>query len=324
MRRLPLLRRCGALALALAALLFPAAALAEDPSAVPTGQLTAEALFAAAEQPTCTPTERVCAAGRASLATSAYELRLKAAGCSIAAASASGCPAAADALARLQRLLAADRATAGDWNIDAQNADLSGAQVDNYIDKTVADVGHSGCNATGPICIAGQLVLWADLDQLTRLQPQCGADMTPEACLQERKPRMVRVDHMSTDFVKHLLDQIGWPDPRVWGEDVEDKAWLLVQHADDDPVFQHAALKLIGDAAAKGAATGRDYAYLDDRLLVHDNRPQEFGTQGTCVDGEFKARLIRDEADVDARRKSMGLGPLVDYERQGSQMCGGR
>jgi len=289
-------------------------------SAPPVEAVTAEALFQAAERPVCDPADRVCAAGRSSLALSAFELEIGAAGCTLQQAL-DACPAAAPAKARLYRVLDAARAAGGTWSVNAEQADLSAEQVARYVDKTLADLERTRCTGDAPICVAGRLVVWVDIDQLTRFQPRCAASAAPAACAQARDP-MVRVDHLATAFVKGLIGRIGWPDPRVWGLDTEDKTWLLVQHADDDPAFQRAVLIVMDQALRRGAATGRDYAYLQDRVLVHEKAPQEYGTQGQCGAGGWPPFPIRDPAGVAARRKSVRLDTMADYASETSALCG--
>ncbi|MCP4246955.1 MAG: hypothetical protein GY778_07885, partial [bacterium] len=57
-------------------------------------------------------------------------------------------------------------------------------------------------------------------------------------------------------------------------------------------------------------------AYLTDRVLVQEGKPQRYGTQFFAKDGVFKLNPIEDEAYVDARRKEVGLGPLAEYVKQ--------
>src|SRR5262249_61914415 len=89
-------------------------------------------------------------------------------------------------------------------------------------------------------------------------------------------------------------------------------AWLLVQHADRDLSFQKRCLGLLKTAAQKGEATGEQLAYLTDRVRVGEKKPQVYGTQLRWVDGKLRPQPIEDEANVDKRRKAVGLSPLAD------------
>ena len=58
-----------------------------------------------------------------------------------------------------------------------------------------------------------------------------------------------------------------------------DAAWLMAQHAIHDPEFQRECLGLLEAAVWQGEASPRNLAYLTDRVLVHEGRPQRYGTQ---------------------------------------------
>jgi hypothetical protein len=53
---------------------------------------------------------------------------------------------------------------------------------------------------------------------------------------------------------------------------------------------------------------------MTDRLLVmKDKKKQLYGTQLTSKDGKLVPQPIEDEANVDARRKELGMPPLADF-----------
>ena len=53
---------------------------------------------------------------------------------------------------------------------------------------------------------------------------------------------------------------------------------------------------------------------LEDRVLVHRNQPQRFGTQFTLgADGLFRFEPVSDTAGLDARRAAQGIPPLSLY-----------
>ena len=73
---------------------------------------------------------------------------------------------------------------------------------------------------------------------------------------------------------------------------------------------------LLTEAVAQKEAQADHLAYLTDRVLVAEGQPQRYGTQFYTDKGELKPRPIEDEANVDARRKEVGLPPLAEYARQ--------
>jgi hypothetical protein len=127
--------------------------------------------------------------------------------------------------------------------------------------------------------------------------------------------RAADVDRENTERMKEILKRHGWPGKSLVGEDGALAAWLLVQHADHDRPFQKRCLGLLKEAVKRGEATGRQLAYLTDRICVAGKRPQVYGTQLVAVAGKFEPAPIEDKANVDRRRKAVGLPPLAEYLR---------
>jgi hypothetical protein len=70
------------------------------------------------------------------------------------------------------------------------------------------------------------------------------------------------------------------------------------------------------DALAKGEVRGRDVAYLTDRVLLAEGKKQLYGTQAKIEEGHVGFLPIKDEANVEKRRKEVGLQPLSEYREQ--------
>lgn len=134
---------------------------------------------------------------------------------------------------------------------------------------------------------------------------------------------MIRIDADNTAWMKEVVAKHGWPGKSMVGPDGAGAAWLLVQHADQAHEFQKECLKLITAAFEKGEATGQHVAYLTDRVLVAEGKPQVYGTQFfTDQDGRLVPQAIENEAEVDQRRAKMGLGTLADYKAQMTSVYG--
>jgi hypothetical protein len=123
---------------------------------------------------------------------------------------------------------------------------------------------------------------------------------------------MARVDAENLPWLRQMIVDYGWPTRSMVGERASHAAWLLVQHADRDPVFQRRCLALL-TAAEDGEVSPRDVAYLTDRVLLAEGQPQEYGTQVVGRNGRWVPRELRAPETVDERRASMGLEPLVEY-----------
>lgn len=100
--------------------------------------------------------------------------------------------------------------------------------------------------------------------------------------------------------------------------------WATCAHADLDVGFQRQCLALLEAAVAAGEASASNFAYLVDRVRVHEGRPQVYGTQLQTTNGELTAGEIEDEAQVDERRAHVGLGPLREYVAMVKRLHGQR
>ena len=103
------------------------------------------------------------------------------------------------------------------------------------------------------------------------------------------------------------------------GEDGAHAAWLLLQHADRDVAFQKQILEQMKTLVAAGEVAMVDYAYLTDRVAINENRKQTYGTQ---FDEHQQPKPIEDPANVDARRKEVGLDTLAENRVRMRQLYG--
>ena len=145
-----------------------------------------------------------------------------------------------------------------------------------------------------------------------------GSD-THDAALQAR---MREIDSSNTSRMKEIVKQFGWPNPDLVGEDGQDAAFLIVQHAEYE--FQKEMLPLVEAAYKAGTLAGQFYALLLDRVLVREGKPQVYGTQAKSADmwknHEPVFEPIEDEANVDKRRAEVGLPSLAEYRSLLKQM----
>lgn len=122
----------------------------------------------------------------------------------------------------------------------------------------------------------------------------------------------MQVDRDNQKRLKEIISKEGWPGKSLVGNDGANAAWIIAQHADSDVAFQKECLALM-EAAPPDEVRKSDVAYLTDRVLVAEGKKQRFGTQ---MGPNFKPQPIEDEANVDARRASVGLQPLAEYLRE--------
>jgi len=127
------------------------------------------------------------------------------------------------------------------------------------------------------------------------------------------------IDVANTKRMKEIVGEIGWPTRSKVGTYASDMAWLLVQHADRDRAFQNQCLLLMKEQS-EDEVKPANIAYLEDRVRIGAGQPQLYGTQFFTDDqGHFGPRPIEDIANVDERRKKVGLGLLEAYTRRMEQ-----
>lgn len=132
----------------------------------------------------------------------------------------------------------------------------------------------------------------------------------------------MRVDHANTQWLKAVVEEKGWPTVSMVGEKASRKAWLLVQHADQDPVFQLDTLRMMEPLVDQGEVSPRDYAYLYDRVMLKLTGKQRYATQMWCQDGKMEPQPLEDEATVAELRTKMTLDPLEEYRKNFPETCG--
>lgn len=122
------------------------------------------------------------------------------------------------------------------------------------------------------------------------------------------------LDARNTEQMKLIIQEIGWPKKSVFGgREIPQKVWLLVQHADHDVTFQEHCLELM-KALPKEEINEIDMAYLEDRILVNQGKPQIWGTQFFGEGASYGPRPIENPETVDERRLALGLDTLAEYK----------
>lgn len=126
-------------------------------------------------------------------------------------------------------------------------------------------------------------------------------------------PEMQAVHNENAALLADAFNALGWPGRDKLGDEGAAAAFLILQHAISHPALQRRGLELMLDAIPLGHANALDAAYLSDRIAVFEGREQTFGTQFNWdASGQLSPAPTRDEADLDARRASVGLPPMTE------------
>lgn len=115
--------------------------------------------------------------------------------------------------------------------------------------------------------------------------------------------------------LKEIFDKYGFVGFDLAGEEGSQNFWLMVQHSDHNPNFQKEVLEKMKVQVEKQNAEPSNYGLLVDRVNLNTGKPQIYGTQ---VDYNFDVaqafpKNLADSANVNERRKSIGLEPIEEY-----------
>jgi hypothetical protein len=223
----------------------------------------------------------------------------------------------AEALTWLERAVDAGFAEAGHLKRDEDLASLREEPAFARIAEKAA-ANEAKLNAAQNPELRDELLRMVEEDQVVRREAVATKFKDPAVI-----ERMKAIDMKNTARMKEIVAQVGWPTKTLVGEKATRAAFLLVQHADLDVAFQKQCLPMLEKSVAAGEGSAKDLAYLTDRVLVAEGKPQRYGTQFHTVEGKLVPRPIEDEANVDARRAAVGLGTMAEYSAQMQRMASG-
>ena len=136
-----------------------------------------------------------------------------------------------------------------------------------------------------------------------------GVDVDKAASAQLWK-RIGEQDRVNQKRVTEMIDKYGWPKKSLVGLQAATAAFLVIQHAELDVQLKY--VERMREAVMAGEASKQNLALLEDRLLIRQGKPQRYGSQVDMQNG-VGLKPTEDEANLDARRATMGLGPICEY-----------
>lgn len=146
---------------------------------------------------------------------------------------------------------------------------------------------------------------WSGMIQKGKTETQKFKDLTQE---------LIAKDRSNTVRMRSIVEQYGWPTYDLVGRGPGNNAWLIVQHADRNPLFQAKCLPLLKKAVEEDQANPSNYAYLYDRVQVAKGEKQMFATQSSSNNGLYEGNFypIEDESNVQKRREAMNIQQPVE------------
>jgi hypothetical protein len=123
------------------------------------------------------------------------------------------------------------------------------------------------------------------------------------------------IDKANQARIEEIVKTYGWPGKKEFGQKAATAAFLVIQHS--TPEMMRRYLPILQNAMENGDADKQSFAMLDDRVRMHEGRPQRYGSQ---IRGNRDTKMtfwqIEDEESVDKRRAEMGLEPLAEYAKR--------
>jgi hypothetical protein len=156
-----------------------------------------------------------------------------------------------------------------------------------------------------------QLLEMVKVDQEIRMEVLAqGAFQNMDPDLRER---MQKIDARTHVELLEIVGEHDWPDRELVGVDGASAASTMIQHV--PPETAKEVLPLVETAFRKGTVTAEQYAMLVDHARIADGLPQLYGTDFKfSADGkELDLQPTERDAEIDARRREIGLMPLAEY-----------
>ncbi|MFZ1301150.1 MAG: DUF6624 domain-containing protein [Candidatus Microsaccharimonas sp.] len=120
------------------------------------------------------------------------------------------------------------------------------------------------------------------------------------------------VDEDNQTQLMEIVKETGWPIISKIGSEASRAAWLIVQHA-SNLEFMEYCLGLM-EVLPASEIDPANVAYLKDRVLMMNGKPQVYGTQYQGIGNDMQLWPIDDMEHVDERRASLGLDSIVENE----------
>lgn len=118
------------------------------------------------------------------------------------------------------------------------------------------------------------------------------------------------IDLLQVDSIYSIY---GWPGPELVGKKANQAFWLVIQHSPLSVEKKYAPI--MQQAVMDGKADPKNFAYLTDRILMYEDKPQKYGTQYKIKkDGIQRLYKLENEKEVNMIRDSVGLSPLTNSQ----------
>jgi len=120
------------------------------------------------------------------------------------------------------------------------------------------------------------------------------------------------IDKPNTKRLNQIFNEHGFPSSKLVGADGVGAFLLMLQHS-GDPSLKQKCRKGIEQAYREKALSVMDFTNFIDRLLADQGKLQVYGSYFAIKDGKFVMYPTKDVANLDKRRKKIGLPPIAEH-----------
>lgn len=123
---------------------------------------------------------------------------------------------------------------------------------------------------------------------------------------------MIENDYLNVEASVSFIKSCGSPRVKNISGDQADYLFLSIQHSPDHEVLSE-YFATIKQMWLDGYLEVESFALMQDRYLIHEDKPQIFGTQ---YDSDGKIFEVDNMDSVKVRRRILGLEPLEEYMKK--------
>lgn len=121
-------------------------------------------------------------------------------------------------------------------------------------------------------------------------------------------PEMEAIHIANSKRLEQIIADFGYPTEDRVGKEVAAATWTIVMHSISNPPFMKKVLTLLKSRDYLNEIDPQELAYLEDRVLVFEGKPQIFGTQFDWdEDGLLSPYPIENPDQVNELREKIGL-----------------
>jgi hypothetical protein len=124
-------------------------------------------------------------------------------------------------------------------------------------------------------------------------------------------PQLEEVHRGNSSRLRQIIAVFGWPGTALVGEMGAKAAWRIALHSISEPAFMRQCRELIDAASQQNDVPRWQFAIIDDRIRVHEGRPQRYGTQLRMGPKGLEPHPLENEARINSMRMQAGLPPLA-------------